>query len=497
MNIITSGLPETGDTTTKVFFLTLTAPSYGKVHRAGHCHKTCPVGYHPNNDGTRARTLGAAVNPEDYDYAGSVAFNNQSGQLFGSLRRSIAHAFPNTNIQYTRLAEEQRRGLIHFHTLIVLRPGEENGYIPSEPEFMQTVNRMLPHTRTLKNCWCEGTTAAANHAPGTGGVSHTDPLTGTVLRWGEQHDLRPLHSIPHNQTGEPTWLPAASYLSKYLTKSIGGRNVANPILNGSELDSHIKRLQLAADARVQQRLTKEEYAPAIAELTELLNAELAELAELKKLDTSLDQLLAQPRTIRACTQWANRIRTRTRLDKYGFTNIGTEKFTFSGALVLSVRLADIVNQAEQLVDFLRRKLNAENEHCRISIDSINKDFLSELNRLNDEQKFALRSIPPSNLNFKARAKRLRARNSLGYLGHPRTASRNWGRTMNDEKNDSRGFVLTPLGRDAAAEKQTETLLKHQKLITYTINTRKMEEQRKVRAATVPPSRPLQLDLELV
>lgn len=59
-------------------FATLTAPSFGPVHNRPD-HGVCRCGTH---HAVNAPELGAALDPDTYDYAGAVLFNNLAGQLW-------------------------------------------------------------------------------------------------------------------------------------------------------------------------------------------------------------------------------------------------------------------------------------------------------------------------------------------------------------------------------------------------------------------------------
>lgn len=71
-------------------FATLTAPSFGQVHNRPD-HGVCRCGAQHAPD---APELGTALDPDTYDYAGAVLFNNHAGQLWQRfttrLRRELA-----------------------------------------------------------------------------------------------------------------------------------------------------------------------------------------------------------------------------------------------------------------------------------------------------------------------------------------------------------------------------------------------------------------------
>src|SRR5262249_57576962 len=121
------------------------APSCGPAHprrekdgRLLRCRprrgsRTCPHGIrlscaekHPPDDDR----LGQPLCPECYDYTGAVLFNACAPELSRrfaiTLRRTLARQAGLTNkalaaqvrISYAKVAEYQRRGVVHFHALI-------------------------------------------------------------------------------------------------------------------------------------------------------------------------------------------------------------------------------------------------------------------------------------------------------------------------------------------------------------------------------------------
>ncbi|MGW0168714.1 replication initiator protein RepSA, partial [Streptomyces sp. NPDC003343] len=107
-------------------FATLTAPSFGPVHNRPD-RGICRCGTHHTADDP---TLGTALDPATYDYAGAVLFNNHAGQLWmrftTRLRREIAvragltrRELPDhARLSYGKVAEFQKRGAVHFHAVI-------------------------------------------------------------------------------------------------------------------------------------------------------------------------------------------------------------------------------------------------------------------------------------------------------------------------------------------------------------------------------------------
>src|SRR6185312_8142230 len=167
-------------------FLTLTAPSFGPVHSRtltprGH-PKPCRCGerHHPEDP-----RLGTAVDPERYDYEGAVLWQAHAGKLWArftiALRRALAAALgirgaefrEHARISYAKVAEYQRRGLVHFHAVIRL-----DG--PDGPADPPPAGLELPALRAA-------ITAAAHACSLT---THRPDGTPLPLGWGSQLDLR-------------------------------------------------------------------------------------------------------------------------------------------------------------------------------------------------------------------------------------------------------------------------------------------------------------------
>jgi hypothetical protein len=119
--------------------LTLTAPSFGAVHRMrpdGTCHPwgtRCPhdralVCSRRHSSGDEA--LGQALCPDCYDYEGAVLFNAGVSELWrrttiyalralGSLLGlSARQAARQLRLSYVKVVEFQRRGSVHLHALV-------------------------------------------------------------------------------------------------------------------------------------------------------------------------------------------------------------------------------------------------------------------------------------------------------------------------------------------------------------------------------------------
>jgi hypothetical protein len=192
-------------------FATLTAPSFGPVHNgptsdAGK-RLPCRCGVlHSEED----PALGTPVAPDSYDYTGAVLWNAHTGQLWRRfatyLPRKLAAELGWTQaelkewlrLSFAKVAEYQKRGLVHFHAVIRL-DGPAGGTEPPPAEAT---------TDALSNAITE----AAAHVALTVDTSATGEH---LLRWGDQIDVRPIVAFG---TGDLTDEKVAGYIAKYATK---------------------------------------------------------------------------------------------------------------------------------------------------------------------------------------------------------------------------------------------------------------------------------------
>jgi hypothetical protein len=207
-------------------FVTLTAPSFGPVHgrrerdgRARVCRPR-PVGEHcPHGGlaGCRERhglddlRLGEPLCPRCYDYAGAVVWQASAGRLWHrfalELRRVLARRAgvsrtelgASLRLSYAKVAEYQRRGLVHFHAVVRLDGPDGPGSVPPG----------WPSTGLLADAVCEAVGRVRLVAPGGAVVGRR------VLRFGPQVDVRPIAEFGR---GELTSAAVAGYIAKYATK---------------------------------------------------------------------------------------------------------------------------------------------------------------------------------------------------------------------------------------------------------------------------------------
>jgi hypothetical protein len=206
-------------------FLTLTAPSFGPVHarrekdgRLLRCRPrrhggVCPHGirmsctdkHAPDDD-----RLGEPLCPDCYDYTGAVLFNAYAPELWRrftiTLRRMLARQAGLTNkalaaqlrVSYAKVAEYQRRGVVHFHA--VIRLDGPAGPSAAPPAWATVALFIAAIDQAVR--------AVTVVTPAARGVA------AWTLAWGREHDTRPITA-----TGELTDTKVAGYVAKYATKA--------------------------------------------------------------------------------------------------------------------------------------------------------------------------------------------------------------------------------------------------------------------------------------
>ncbi|MGW4542822.1 replication initiator protein RepSA [Streptomyces chartreusis] len=195
-------------------FATLTAPSFGPVHNQP-THGACRCSNAHRDDDP---ALGTPLDPNAYDYAGAVLFNNHAGDLWhrfvNRLRREIAaqvgitqKAFKEVaRLSYGKVAEFQKRGAVHFHA--VIRIDGPDGPDTAPPSWAST--ELL--TRAIRAAAAHPYVTAEVPARQAAGIPH-----GWKLRWGRQLDIRPIKAF--GDGSEITEQAVASYVAKYATKA--------------------------------------------------------------------------------------------------------------------------------------------------------------------------------------------------------------------------------------------------------------------------------------
>jgi hypothetical protein len=256
------GVPETVSEHPAAF-VTLTAPSFGPVHsrRLGpdgeprRCRprrdgETCPHGHslacnriHDEDD----PRVGEPICPQCFDYEHAILWNALAPELWritsqripAELARlkgiSLARLRKLARVSFVKVAEYQRRGVLHFHLLARLdaaQPKEQSELVEPPPagfdaELLEQAIR-----------------AAVEHVDVAAPIADVaDPSSARVIRWGRQTDVRPVDSERARET--------AAYIAKYATKSTEAVGGVMHRLDASDLHTlrvrpHAKRLILCA-----------------------------------------------------------------------------------------------------------------------------------------------------------------------------------------------------------------------------------------------------------
>ncbi|WP_327325616.1 plasmid replication initiator protein [Streptomyces sp. NBC_01210] len=209
-------------------FVTLTAPSFGPVHRVtadgarcrprrggGFCEHGRPLGcgqIHAPDD----RAVGQPLCADCYDYASHVLWHAHAGELWNrttrAIRRHLATAAgqPQSKIgdhlrlSFAKVAEYQRRGAVHFHAVIRL-DGPDGPASP--PPTWASAQLLVAAVRSA----ADSARVSMPYAPGLGEL---------VFRWGDQLDVHPIRRTFADDS-RVTDQAVAAYVAKYVSKSVG------------------------------------------------------------------------------------------------------------------------------------------------------------------------------------------------------------------------------------------------------------------------------------
>jgi hypothetical protein len=235
-------------------FVTLTAPSFGAVHTTradGSCHSSdgdgrrcehrrplCCRSAHDKGDSE----LGQPLCGECYDYVGHVLFSWHAPELWRRftirLRRLLSREQrqrgenpKNTRVSFMKVAELQRRGLIHYHAVVRLDAATDLGEPPAPPDTSISASDLRELVRQ----------AVAD-------VEIT-VREGRVLRFGEQFDVQSIGcSDPLEPGGDQvSGRLVAGYLAKYVTKSVsdfgvGVRRLAPEAISQLDVSEHVRAI---------------------------------------------------------------------------------------------------------------------------------------------------------------------------------------------------------------------------------------------------------------
>jgi uncharacterized Zn-finger protein len=226
-NLVAAGLRGGKDVPTSVVdhpavFLTLTAPSFGPVHR-GPDKKGQLRRCQPRRDGTGCfrwhqegdPQVGTPLHPETYDYTGHVLFNALASKLWSitttEIRRSLARLLGITGaalakqavVTFAKVAEFQARGVVHFHAVIRIDGPDGPASAPPAWATLDLLKSAIEH----------GSARATVTAP------ESRALGEYAFGWGEQIKIDPITATRLGADGELSDVKVARYIAKYATKS--------------------------------------------------------------------------------------------------------------------------------------------------------------------------------------------------------------------------------------------------------------------------------------
>ncbi|MFC0533133.1 replication initiator [Phytohabitans kaempferiae] len=269
------GVPETVSKHPAVF-PTLTAPSFGTVHRRAVKRHTCtnrrrcdcrPEPCHARREQGvcehgRPAVCWARHEPGDailgqplcldcYDHAHQVVWNLFSGELWRRTKQAAerylaqlarmrgiprvtvvtesgkVRRVPPVRLAHGKAAEFQARGAVHFHVL--LRLDGVNGLdpaavVPPSPGFT---------TVDLEDAIRHAAAQVAFHTP-----DHADMPGGWLIAWGDPDKGLEVRHITLTGRGEVTDGMVAGYLAKYATKSTEVTGHSSTRLDADTIDEH-------------------------------------------------------------------------------------------------------------------------------------------------------------------------------------------------------------------------------------------------------------------
>ncbi|MGP4085319.1 replication initiator [Streptomyces sp. KR55] len=221
-------------------FVTLTAPSFGPVHRAGElcrprrdggvCEHGHPLGcgaVHAPDDSV----VGQPLCPDCYDYTAHVLWHAHASKLWDrfviGVRRRLAssiglvqsHFAQHARLSFARVAEHQKRAAVHVHA--VVRLDGPNGP-DDEPPAWGTAELLINAVRASSR----RVLVQTPYSPAVGELA---------LRWGAQVDARPLRANGDGLDDDAV----AAYVAKYVTKGASetGAGTDHPLASWADVES--------------------------------------------------------------------------------------------------------------------------------------------------------------------------------------------------------------------------------------------------------------------
>ena len=183
--------------------------------------------------------LGLPLCLDCYDHDGQVVWNAHVGELWRrtviGVRRELARVArargTTVRLSYAKVAEFQRRGVVHLHALLRLDgvdQADKDWIIPPDSVVLGDLVDAVRHA-----------------AAATSFLTEPHPVGGWRIVWGEQLDVRPLRL---RGDSDVTDRAVVAYLAKYATKSTESTGHVSKRLTASTVDyytdphAHVGRL---------------------------------------------------------------------------------------------------------------------------------------------------------------------------------------------------------------------------------------------------------------
>jgi hypothetical protein len=181
------------------------------------------------------KTLGQPLCLDCYDHAGQVVWNHKAPELWRRTtiaitrairRRARALGIPSkaVRLSFGKVAEMQRRGVVHYHAIIRL-----DGVDPDDPD------AVIPPPPGLTAQDLVNAVEAAATATRFTTDPHPANLAGRTVTWGEQLRCPPIRVTGD---GDITDSMVAGYLAKYATKSTEATGHQSRRLTDETIDLH-------------------------------------------------------------------------------------------------------------------------------------------------------------------------------------------------------------------------------------------------------------------
>jgi hypothetical protein len=162
------------------------------------------------------QTLGTPLCLDCYHHRHQVVWNNHAGELWRRTRINLDRTLDRltralglpagcVRLRYAKVAEMQRRGVVHFHAIIRL-----DAHHRHQPDLI------LPPPPELTVAHLQDVITTAVTTTGYTTPSHPHQPEGWHITWGQQLDIRPIRL---SGDGDLSDRAAAGYLAKYATKS--------------------------------------------------------------------------------------------------------------------------------------------------------------------------------------------------------------------------------------------------------------------------------------